>query len=75
MAEDKTTLEPAWLWYFLSFVIPVVGIILGLRYRRRAAPESREFGKKTIIAAVLGVIACLGFYLVWFIILGAAEVL
>ncbi|MEE9457844.1 MAG: hypothetical protein V3W11_11935 [bacterium] len=73
MAENKTTLEPRWLWYAVSFILPVVGIILGIIYRRKEAPESKEFGKKTTIAAIIGIVACLIFYIVWLFVLGAAE--
>ena len=73
MAENKTTLEPRWLWYAVSFILPVVGIILGIIYRSKEAPESREFGKKTIIAGVAGIVTCCALYAVWFFVLGAAE--
>lgn len=53
--------------------MPVVGIILGIIYRRKEAPESRDFGKKTTIAAVAGIVACCVLYAVWFFVLGAAE--
>jgi bacteriorhodopsin len=73
MAENKTTLEPRWLWYAISFILPVVGILLGIIYRRKELPESKEFGKRTTIAAIVGVVACLTFYVVWLFVLGAAE--
>jgi hypothetical protein len=73
MAENKTTLEPKWLWYAISFILPVVGIILGIIYRRKEEFESRDFGKKTIIAAVAGLVAICALYAVWFYVLGAAE--
>ncbi|HUV86984.1 MAG TPA: hypothetical protein VMX79_07710 [bacterium] len=73
MAENKTTLEPRWLWYAISFILPVVGIILGIIYRRKEAPESLDFGKKTVIAAVAGIVACCALYAVWFFVLGAVE--
>ncbi len=73
MTEEKTALEPRWLWYLVSFILPVVGIILGILYRRKEIPESKDFGKKTIIAAVAGVVACLLFYGVWLFVLGAAA--
>lgn len=73
MTEEKTALEPRWLWYAISFILPVVGIILGILYRRKETPESKDFGKKTIIAAIVGVLACLTVYIVWLFVLGAAE--
>jgi hypothetical protein len=73
MPENKSTLEPKWLWYVISFILPVVGLILGILYRRKDAPESRDFGKKAIIAGVAGIVACCTIYIVWFFVLGAAE--
>lgn len=73
MTEEKTALEPRWLWYAVSFILPAVGIILGILYRRKEAPESKDFGKKATIAAIVGVVACLAVYIVWLFVLGAAE--
>lgn len=73
MTEEKTALEPRWLWYTVSFILPVVGIILGILYRRKETPESKDFGKRTITAAVAGVAACLLFYVIWLFVLGAAA--
>ncbi len=73
MPGNKETLEPKWLWYVISFILPVVGIILGVLYRGKEAPESKDFGKKTIIAAIVGLAACLALYIVWLFVLGAAE--
>jgi|GEM_PF-2459278 prolipoprotein diacylglyceryltransferase len=73
MMEEKTTLEPQSLWYALSFIVPVVGIILGINYGRREAPESKRFGKKATVAAILGVLAYCALYAVFFIVLGAAK--
>jgi hypothetical protein len=73
MNEEKAALEPRWLWYAVSFILPVVGIILGILYRRKETPESKDFGKKAIIAAVAGVAACLLLYAVWLFVLGAAA--
>jgi hypothetical protein len=75
MEENKTTLRPLWLWLFISFILPVVGIILGILYRRKDAPESKDFGKKTTVAAILGVLGCVIFYIVWFAVLGAAKIM
>lgn len=59
----------------ISFVLPVVGIILGILYRRREHPASLDFAKKTTIAAVAGLLACVVFYVVWFFVLGAADLM
>lgn len=73
MTEEKATLEPRWFWYAVSFILAPVGIILGITYRRKEALESKDFGKKTIIAAVAGVVICVAFYVVWLFVLGAAA--
>jgi len=75
MAEEKTTLTPLWLWLLLSFILPVVGIILGLTYRSKPAPESKDFGKKALIAGILGIVTCVILYVVWFAVLGASGFL
>jgi hypothetical protein len=75
VAEEKTSPKPRWLWYIISFILPVVGFILGVLYRRKDAAESRDFGKKATLAAVLGVVGCILLYVVWFVVLGAAEFL
>ena len=75
MNEEKTALEPKWLWYIISFILPVVGLILGILYRRKGHPESADFAKKTTLAAVLGIVACVAFYVVWFFVFGAAELM
>jgi len=75
MADEKKTLEPRWLWYFIGFIIPVVGIILGIMYRRKEAPESQAFGKSELVAGILGVVACVVLYVAWFFVLGAAGAL
>jgi hypothetical protein len=75
MNEEKTSLQPKWLWYVVSFALPVVGFILGILYRRRDHPESAGFARGTTVAAVLGVAAWVALYVVWFFVLGAAEYL
>jgi uncharacterized membrane protein len=75
MNPERTTLEPKWLWYLISFILPVVGLILGILYRRKGHPESADFAKKTTIAAILGLVACVACYVVYFVVFGAAELL
>jgi hypothetical protein len=75
MNEERTALEPKWLWYLISFILPVVGLILGILYRRKGHPESADFAKKTTIAAILGLVAYLACYVVYFFVFGAAELL
>jgi len=60
MSDGDKPLEPAWLWYVLSFIIPILGIILGAIYMGKPEPENKRFGKNCIIAAVASfvVVAC-----------------
>ena len=56
--------EPRWLLYLLSFVVPLVGIILGAIFLSKQDPDCRLFGKNCLICGlalpVAGfVIACL----------------
>lgn len=68
MSNGERPLEPAWLWYGLSFIIPILGIILGAIYLGKPEPENKRFGKNCIIAAVASfvvVICCVIIYLIF----------
>jgi hypothetical protein len=73
MPEEKLYPTPTWLWLLISFAVPVVGIILGILYRGKEAPESRAFGKQALVAAVAGIVTCIVLYVVWLFVLGAAA--
>lgn len=63
-------LEPKWLWYILSFIVPVLGIVLGAIYLSKPEPENKKFGKNCLIAAVayfIVVICCVVAYFVFFV--------
>jgi len=67
VADETQPLEPAWLWYGLSFIIPVLGIILGAVYLGKPEPANKRFGKNCLIAALayfVVVICCVIIYLV-----------
>ncbi len=50
--------EPRWLFYILSFVISLFGIIFGIIYMTKDDEENKKFGK---ICLILGIIpAALG---------------
>jgi hypothetical protein len=49
---QETPPEPRWLFYGLSFFIPIVGIILGAIYMSKPFPEMKKFGKTCLIAAL-----------------------
>lgn len=68
MSNGDKPLEPAWLWYVLSFIIPILGIILGAIYLGKPEPENKSFGKNCIIAAVVSfvvAICCAMVYLIF----------
>jgi len=46
--------EPRWLFYVLSFVIPLLGIILGIIYLKKPEADAKTFGKTCLI---LGLVA------------------
>jgi len=60
VSNGDKPLEPEWLWYILSFIIPILGIILGAIYLGKPEPENKRFGKNCLIAAVIYfvVVAC-----------------
>jgi hypothetical protein len=45
--------EPRWLFYGVSFVVPVAGIILGALYLSKPDAANKEFGKYCLIAALV----------------------
>ncbi|UCH78034.1 MAG: hypothetical protein JSU81_09975 [Candidatus Coatesbacteria bacterium] len=63
MAEDtkagaaETTTEappePKVLFYVISFIVPIAGIILGALYLSKPDEANREFGKYCLLAAVI----------------------
>jgi hypothetical protein len=50
--EDRPP-EPAWLFYVLSFIVPIVGIIIGVIYLAKADEELKRFGKTCLIFAAI----------------------
>lgn len=61
-AEEKPP-EPQWLFYVLSFLVQVAGIVIGAIYMGKPGEECRRFGKNCIIAAVIPfLIYCLCIY-------------
>ena len=68
MSNGDKPLEPEWLWYVLSFIIPILGIILGAIYLGKPEPENKRFGKNCLTAAVIYmvvVICCVILYFVF----------
>jgi len=66
MADGERPPEPRWLFYVLSFIVPLAGIIIGVIYMTKADPASKKFGKNCIIAAVAAIVACCLCYVLYF---------
>jgi hypothetical protein len=71
---DERTLEmppePAWLFYVLSFLLPIAGAVIAAIFMSKADEASRRFGKNCLIAvlALYGMtIVC--FFLMFFSVL------
>lgn len=45
--------EPKWLFYVISFIVPVAGIVLGALFLSKADAPNKEFGKYCLIAALV----------------------
>ena len=59
MTNGNKPLEPKVLWYILSFIIPLLGIILGIIYMQKPEPEVIAFGKNCLIAAIIAIVLCI----------------
>jgi hypothetical protein len=69
MSNGDKPLEPAWLWYILSFIIPILGIILGAIYLGKPEPENKRFGKNCLIAAVIYMVVVICCVILYFVFL------
>jgi Ca2+/Na+ antiporter len=57
--EEKPP-EPKWLFYILSFVVGLFGIIFGIIYMTKESEENKKFGKICLLLGLLPiVIGCL----------------
>lgn len=52
-AAAETPPEPRWLFYGVSFVVPIAGIVLGALYLSKPDAPNKEFGKYCLIAALV----------------------
>jgi uncharacterized membrane protein len=66
--------EPRWLFYIVSFMVPIAGIVLGALYLSKAEEDNKEFGKYCLVAALVNfglgfMAACcvVAFYISFFI--------
>ncbi len=72
MNQGTRPLQPKWLFYGLSFLVPIAGIIIGAVYMSRPEREAKDFGKRCLIAAVLYFVAaccCIIMYISVYIVL------
>ena len=67
MADGERPPEPRWLFYILSFIVPLAGIIIGVIYMSKADPACKKFGKNCLIAAVAAIVACCLCYVLYFV--------
>ena len=67
MAEGERPPEPRWLFYVLSFIVPLAGIVIGVIYLTKDDAECKKFGKTCIIAAVAAIVACCLCYVLYFV--------
>ena len=52
--------EPKWLFYILSFIVGLFGIIFGIIYMTKESEESKKFGKICLLLGLLPmIIGCL----------------
>jgi H+/Cl- antiporter ClcA len=52
--------EPKWLFYILSFIVGLFGIIFGIIYMTKEGEESKKFGKICLLLGLLPmIIGCL----------------
>lgn len=66
--------EPRWLFYGVSFAVPVAGIVLGALYLSKPDAPNKEFGKYCLTAALVNfaigfsIVCCVvAFYISFFI--------
>jgi hypothetical protein len=67
MANGEKAPEPRWLFYVISFIIPLAGIIIGVIYLTKQDEECKKFGRNCIIAAVAAVVVCCLCYVLYFV--------
>lgn len=65
---DNSNDNGGFLWGLLGCCIPIVGLILFLVWKDQKPKTAKAAG----IGALVGVILVVAFYIIWFIILGAA---
>ncbi len=75
MTNGNKPLEPKVLWYILSFIIPLLGIILGIIYMQKPEPEVKAFGKNCLIAAIIAIVLCILCWVISILVGGMGSIL
>jgi len=58
MADGYKPPEPRWLFYVISFIVPLAGIIIGAIYLGKPDPACKAFGKRCLVAAFIPLLLC-----------------
>jgi len=74
MTNGNKPLEPKVLWYILSFIIPLLGIILGIIYMQKPEPEVKAFGKNCLIAAIICIVLCILCWIISMLVGGIGSI-
>jgi hypothetical protein len=75
VSNGDKPLEPKWLFYVISFLIPIAGIIIGAIYMSKPDLECKQFGKNCLIAAIayfVVICICIILYLLFYFVLFAS---
>ncbi|MCP4229212.1 MAG: hypothetical protein GY771_03570 [bacterium] len=80
MVKQPQFLQPKWLFYGLSFFVPVAGIVIGAIYMSRPDTEAKDFGKKCLTAAIAYfvaacccIIAYISIYMVFVFVMAGTD--
>lgn len=67
--SGETPPEPKVLFYILSFIIPLVGIILGIIYWTKPEEINKSFGKKCVMWACIAVGVWILCWIIYFVVI------
>jgi hypothetical protein len=61
-AAEEMPPEPEWLFYVLSFFIPILGIILGIIYMNKPERACKSFGQVCLALGIVNaILSCFGY--------------
>jgi|GEM_PF-2561252 len=64
------------LFYILSFLVPIAGIIIGIIYYMKPEPELKRFGRNCILIAVLvWAVVAIVYIAIFAVIISSASIL